>query len=211
MKIQNIIIGVVAVFALVFGIMAYNKTPEKVVGIAGERGLQGFQGSIGAKGDRGERGLQGEKGVKGDSASPTLGSVASPNIISRWLAVNGVKSYFSKMSLNAATTTICTMQAPTEATSTLAYASVVESVSSTTASIIDIARSSNTGATTTLIGTTYSIGANAQAFILASTSPSTGTAEVFAPGQYLVVNQKGGANNVFSPTGQCVAEWRLSL
>lgn len=196
MKIQNIIISAVACFALVFGVLAYNKQPETF---------------IGQKGEQGEKGLRGEKGDKGDSGQ-VLGAVNSPNVISQWFMVNGVKHYYKKMSLNSATTTVCSMQAPTEATSTLVYAHLVESVSSTTASIVDFAKSANTGATTSLIGTTFpTIAANTQAFLLATTTRYINDNVIFAPGNYFVANQKGGANNVFSPTGTCVAEWVLSL
>ena len=211
MKIQNIIIGAVAVFALVFGIMSYNKVPEKVIGIAGERGVQGFQGERGASGSQGERGAQGLKGEKGDSGQ-VLGAVNSPNFISTWISVNGVKKEYRKTtSLTVATTTVCALQSPTYATSTLTFGGIKFDISSTTASKITLAKSATAFATTTKIGG-RDIEANNQAAIIATTTPSTGNEDIiFAPGKWFVVGMAGATftNGQYSPSGSCSAEFTV--
>jgi len=141
--------------------------------------------------------------------SDLVGSVSGPDLWNPYFNINGVTRWYSRVKFNQATTTICTIKTP-YATSTLEAMTVQFDVSSTSASIVDIAKSVNTGATTTKIGTTYYIDAGAQATIQASTSPAAGAITVFAPSQYVVVNQKGGATNVFSPTGNCSATFQAT-
>lgn len=136
-----------------------------------------------------------------------IGSLAGPDIPSPYLRWGNVAVYKGAMNMTAATTTICAIQAPA-ATSTLLTSQMRFDVSSTSASVITIAKATTAFATTTIIGTAYSIAANAQAFIQASTSP-TGPALVFAPNTYLVVGIQGGIGT-FSPTGTCQASWEVS-
>lgn len=146
-------------------------------------------------------------------SQPVMEAGATPGqiITSTDLTVGGLRSRSVKTPFNLATTTICSIKSP-EATSTLVYASVnVKLASSTDNSIVDIARSTNTGATTTIIGTTYNILAGAQATIVASTTATAATTVVFPPNNYMVVNMKGGSINYFSPTGSgCSAVWMVN-
>lgn len=202
-----------AIIAIIVGISASNKVPDKVMGSTGAQGPRGEQGQTGPQGPQGSAGRDGRDGVTRtvtitQPSSPVLGAVSSPDIMSPYFSYGGVRHWGAQLtSLNAATTTVCTLQSP-PATSTLMHAGIKFDVSSTTASIVDIAKSSNTGATTTKIGTTYNIAANVQATIVASTTGSVaGDATLFSPNQFLVINMKGGANSVFSPTGTCNANW----
>lgn len=146
---------------------------------------------------------------KDSSGTPTFGSLAGPDIQSPYLRWGGVASYRGSMALAQATTTVCAIQSPA-ATSTLQNAFIRFDVSSTTASVITIAKATTAFATTTSIGTDYNIAANAQGFINASTTNGTaGAPEVFAPNTWLVIGMKGGTGT-FSPTGVCGADWTSS-
>ena len=138
--------------------------------------------------------------------SVITGALSGPDISSpylKWGAAHGVRVWSEGQGLKAATTTVCAIQSPA-ATSTLQSAGVKFDVSSTTASIITLAKATTAFATTTSIGTNYAIAANAQAFINASTSPSASAVEVFAPNTWFVVGMAGGTGT-FSPTGSCHA------
>lgn len=104
----------------------------------------------------------------------------------------------------AATTTPWALQSPS-ATSTLIAAWCRVDVSSTTASTLTIARAATPYATTTLLGR-YGIAANAQATVVASSTPTAGEATTFSPNTYLVVGMAGGIGT-FSPSGSCGALW----
>lgn len=142
--------------------------------------------------------------------SPTvvsLGSNATPDIQSPYYTVGGDRVWKARSdSPVQATTTPCAFQSPA-ATSTLVSASVLLTVSSTTASIVTIAKAANAFATTTLIGSQYSIGANAMATIVASTTISSGATSdtlTFAPSQWLVFGIQGNIGT-FSVSGRCRA------
>jgi hypothetical protein len=138
-----------------------------------------------------------------------FGAISSPDIPSPYLSFGGVRRWAGHSeSLNQATTTVCAIQAPA-ATSTLISGGIRLSVSSTTSSTITIAKASTATATTTIIAT-GSVGANAQATILAASSTySAGalTDRIFAPNQYLVFNMSTTTGGTFSPSGVCQATW----
>lgn len=141
-----------------------------------------------------------------------FGSLAGPDIPSPYLNWGGVRQYNGGMALRQATTTVCAIQSPVS-TSTLVEAGVRFDVSSSTATIVDIAKANTAFATTTAIGTAYNIGASGQGFIHASTSPSAGAVEVFAPNQWVVVGIRQAisagdtAGTGFVPTGRCQASF----
>jgi hypothetical protein len=174
-------------------------------------------GSTGPQGPKGEQGVAGKNGQDGVTTvrtvtvapSPVLGAVAGPDSYFEYYNDNGVITANRNARFNQATTTICSIKSP-YATSTLTFASANFSVSSTSSSIIDFAKSVNPGATTTKIGSTYSIVAGAKATVVASTTAVAGDAVIFPPNNYLVVNMKGGETNVFSPTGACNAVWKIN-
>lgn len=125
------------------------------------------------------------------------------------LALNDVALKVGKDNpLQTATTTVCSLQSPTTATSTLLSGSIHFDRSSTTASTITIAKSTNGTASSTILGNQVVVAANAQATLIASTTATQAAAQaqVFAPGQYLVVTMTGGTGT-FSPTGSCYAIW----
>lgn len=148
-----------------------------------------------------------------------LGSLTGPDIMSSYLSVNGVKTYYTHFPLRVATTTtndtgnsvarvICSIPTPA-ATTTLISMSVSFTTGTTTASIVDIAEAANSYATTTKLGATYILAANAKGDILATTTSavSGGQAGLIAPSQYLNVKMAGGIGT-YSPVGSCQAVLR---
>ncbi len=199
--------------ALVLGGIAFNKADRNA-------NTSGLFGPTGPKGDVGPRGPQGERGPAGVSGnSSVLKSVASPDIPSPYLAWGDVETFQAGLGFTAATTTVCAIQSP-PATSTLRIAAASFGVSSTTNSVVTIAKAASAFATTTRLafGT---ISANAQGTIvaIATSTDATGNTSstdpffVFGPNQWLVVGMADGTPEAgagtFSPTGRCSASWMM--
>lgn len=136
-----------------------------------------------------------------------VGSVASPDIQSPYISVGGQRMWRQKADLSTGTTTVCAIQAPS-GTSSLKFWSISETTSSTSASVITIAKATTAFATTTLLGSQLAVSANAQAMFVGSTTAAqqASGADVFAPNTWLVFGQQGGTGT-FSPVGQCTAHW----
>lgn len=128
-----------------------------------------------------------------------LGAVSSPDISSPYFSFGGVRHWAGRTAaLNSASTTICAIQSPA-ATSSLRFASVNLEVSSTTATVLTLARSASPSASTTLIES-QSIAAGSKATL------TVGSSTQFAPNSYINASLKGGSGT-FSPTGVCTAVW----
>lgn len=204
-----VIAGIVSVVSV--SAIRSEKPQKGEQGIQGQQGIQGVKGDKGDKGQQGvqgERGLQGPKGESGAIGMPgKLGALASPVLPSPYFQFGGVTRWAGRSNdLVQSTTTPCSIQSPA-ATSTLITGSVTFSISSTTATTVDLAKAANRYASTTKLGATFTIPANGQATIVASTTGSGGDA-IFAPNEWFVVKMAGNSpNGPFSPTGSCQATW----
>lgn len=199
---KNYIVGLVAVAALVVGGLAYTKTPEVMVGSQGKQGIQGVQG------ERGPVGPAGKDGRDGKDASPRLGAVSGPDTYFEYTANQNLQKYGLTRGFTSATTTVCAIKSPA-ATSTLVFAGVNFTTSSTSASVVTLAKAATAFATTTALNT-LTLAANALGAQIATSSIATvGVAgnNIFAPNQYFVVGMQGGVGGTFSPVGTCSAEF----
>lgn len=134
-----------------------------------------------------------------------LGAVASPEILSNWFSVGGVREWKYAAAPTAASYTLCSFQSPA-ATSTIRAAGIQLNVSTSSASTIYIAKAASGTATTTLLGTAYALGAGAQATIIASTSPAeAGSPAIIAPNQYVnfAINPAASVITNLAPQGTC--------
>lgn len=148
-------------------------------------------------------------GMSVNKTTPPSGAFGSPILPSLYFGFGDVVQYRGKTTaLTAATTTVCAIQAPT-ATSTLVRAAIRFDVSSTTASVVTLAKATTAFATTTSLGSA-ALAANAQGTIIATTTPVDALDEdrIFAPNTWFVVGMQGGVSGgTFSPTGVCQATW----
>jgi hypothetical protein len=119
----------------------------------------------------------------------------------------GLYTFGSQIKAAKTASTTCSFRAPTQGTSTLQFASFKLSSTTSNALVVEIGRGT-LDATTTLLGTTYNVAANAMATIVASTSPAAGDAIVFAPGQFLNIKVGGAAAGGIG--GTCDAEFQLN-
>lgn len=147
--------------------------------------------------------------------------VAGPDINSTWIRFGGLRLENRGAKFGVGTTTPCVLRAPTDATSTLAYASLTIDNASSTATTWavgkDIATSANNGefATTTKISGPFTLGSGAQGTLVASTTPVNGgvvpvvdSTVTFAPGEYVVWSVAGLTHIGLSSTemsGKCNA------
>lgn len=182
------IVGIIAVVALLVGFVAYNKTPSVLVG---PQGPQGVQGPAGKDGINGRNGVDGVTRVVKETIekpyNPVLGSQTGPDTYFPYIANNDVRTWSYSKKMAVATSTVCSIKAPT-ATSTLLIATVNFGLASSSVTVVDIAKSTSYAATTTKIGTTYNITAGSRAYIVASSTGSVaGEATLFGPNDYLNV------------------------
>jgi len=191
---KNLGLAMVVVTIIAVAGFFYPKTEVKM----GAVGLQGPAGNDG-KSIVGPQGPAGRDGASGK----TLGSVSGPNTYLPFVANNNLQKYGQTVTLRVATTTVCAIKSPT-ATSSLTFSGVNLLRSSTTASVVTLAKATTPYATTTFLGS-LSLAANAQGTVVATTSLPVGSA-VFAPNTWFVVGMSGGIGT-FSPAGSCSAEF----
>lgn len=138
----------VAAVLLVVGVSFPKVSP--IPGTPGAQGASGAQGPQGPKGDRGERGLPGLPGRNGKDADAKLGAVSGPDLFVPYLAVNGVRSFYTQQNFAQGTTTVCSLVSPI-ATSTLKIAKVQVNVGTTTDLFFNVGHAvMNSEGTTTL-------------------------------------------------------------
>lgn len=156
-----------------------------------------------------------------------LGAVPTATISGNYFSVGGVGRYSRGMGYVNATTTVCAIQAPA-ATSTLVSGGASFSLSSTTASLVTIAKAATQYATTTVLATSSMI-ANAFGYsdAMATTSvpnivsiTTTAAANLlkqtdrtFGPNQWFVVGMQDTTAEEtagsFSPKGFCNATFNI--
>lgn len=151
----------------------------------------------------------------------------SPDISSPYVDFGGVRHWYATASLNQASTTVCSLPAPL-ATSTLVFASVSITTSTTTNTVWDFGKSQGTAATTTVLSSTALTGGLMGTIVASTTtagsgpdspvvfgaavaSTSSNLGNIYVKQNYLNVIYGGtqGALNVF--TGSCKAEWIQSI
>jgi len=142
---------------------------------------------------------------KVDNGKP-VGALSGPDIPYQYIRVGGVYEWFQHQTLATKTDIACTLKSPV-ATSTLVFASVQFDTSSSSATSWIWSSATTATATTTSIGTAFAIGANAQAYITASTTPAANMQ--FAPSTYLNLGLTTGSVGYgkLVPTGACSAKW----
>lgn len=133
----------------------------------------------------------------------------SGSFVQESFSVNGIGyQYARSASLNAASTTVCTITTSATATSTLQSASLQLSISTTTAHRVFIGSGAFVGATTTSLGfADYAAGA--QSTTIATTTPLNNSFVVFPPSTRINFTMSGGIGT-FSPTGVCSAVLRAT-
>lgn len=149
-------------------------------------------------------------GFLGYNKAITFSAVTGPDRFFPCESSDGIKTCFSRKGFTSATTTVCAIQSP-NATSTGRIA-VRMNTSSTTASVVTVAKAATAYATTTPFNL-VSVAANAQVTIISSTTPETDgsiSRAVFGPNQWFVVGMQGGVSGeTFSPVGACQAVFEV--
>ncbi len=137
------------------------------------------------------------------------GALSGPDIDSTYLSWNGLVTHNRSSAFQQATTTLCALRSPTNATSTLVLGSIQFNTGTSTTILVEIAKNSNlTSTSTTLLNSV--LFPTGRGTILASTSVPYVLADpitVFSPGQYLVFKYGGvvGTNTVLA--GNCKAQF----
>lgn len=192
--------------AIVIATVSLFNTPSTIVGSQGQRGEQGIQGPVGPQGPAGRDGKDAKDGKDGTSVK--LGGVSGPDTYFTYVANNNLQKYGLTGGFISATTTPFAFKSPA-ATSTLTFGGCNFTTASTTGTVVTLGKATTAFATSTFLGS-VSIAANAQGFVMATTSLSVGAA-VFSPSTFFVVGMQdttpeAGAGT-FSPLGSCSVEF----
>ena len=136
----------------------------------------------------------------------SLSSITGPDTPYQYFSYGGVRQWAVSRPVSTATTTVCAIQNPASATSTVRTATIYESTSSTTASTLTLAKSATAFATTTFLTVSDAISANGSYQLeLPATTTETGIDKyILGPSDWLVWSQAGGTGT-FSPVGTCEA------
>lgn len=216
MNIKNIfltivIAGIVSVIA-VSAIRSEKTQTNPVVSQQGIQGVQGPKGNDGYTPVKGKDYFDGKQGPKGESGAigmpQKLGALASPDIPYNWFSFGDVRRFAYTQTLNQASTTVCSFLSPAS-TSTLISASLQITTGTTTQLLWDIAKSTVPDATTTAIGTSFTVASNKQATIVASTTP-TAEATTIEPSRYLNFKYGGANGSLNVLVGTCKATFEVN-
>ena len=173
-------------------------------------------------------GVGGAKLAQPEPQKP-LGATPGTEITSETWTVNGVTTHFASQAINRASTTLCSLKAPT-ASSTLVYASVNFNTGTTTDIQVDMAANAlssgaSSSATSSKVMNTNTLTAGTVGGFNASTTAllaQAGTNWKFSPaggGNKFLLVKYGGSGGTYLPsadksndnsfTGSCKAEWVL--
>lgn len=128
-------------------------------------------------------------------ASALIGARPGTDTDAQCTMQNGLTTCSSRKPLALATTTPCAVKSPAS-TSTLAYAGVMVTSASSTATTWTVAKATTAFATTTKLGT-FSLSSGVQGTMVASTTPVSGSAltvdeiNTFAPNTWIVWSKAG--------------------
>ena len=137
-----------------------------------------------------------------------FGAVASPDIQSPYFSYGGQVFYASHPAMRSATTSLCSMQAPSS-TSTLESASWQVTVGTSTSAAIDIGTSTDafTIATTLVSGT--SLGSSATGQAVWSSAGVAVQDSILAPNVWLNVKTQGAGLGGYTYGGTCSAVFKM--
>lgn len=209
MNTKNITIGVLVAVALVFGFLAF-KAPT-VIGIPTSVTVDGS--SLGAS----KAPVVNVPAPIVNVAAPKvsvnvpdqkLGALTGPDVPYPYLCVGSVCTYSSRMAMRTATTTLCSLQAPT-ATSTLVFAGFQITQGTSTGATIDIGTSTNAFSTTTNLVTAKSIASGALGY--AYWTPTGGSVDdaVMSPNTWVNVKTATAGLSGYTYGGTCEAQFRV--
>lgn len=142
-KVTSLIVGSIATVALIVGVVAYNKTPSVIVGGKGEQGPRGEQGPVGPAGRDGKDGVTKVVTQVVEKATQSLGAVATlDGIFYPYVKIADSREYYWAPPFTATSSVVCSIQNPYNATSTISRVSVIGTVNSFGAHLLDISTSS---------------------------------------------------------------------
>jgi hypothetical protein len=143
--------------------------------------------------------------------APVLGSMTGPDFYGPYMSNNGVKSYTLRQKFNLATTTPCSIKAPTEASTTLVRWGYNIFTGTSTAGIATIGTSTSQYATTSPMFTWPIVASQPSTgqYVASTTGISLYSKDIFMGTEYVVLGISGAAGsattNGFTYGGYCYA------
>ncbi|MBR1146681.1 collagen-like protein [Bradyrhizobium sp. AUGA SZCCT0431] len=198
---KNSLIALAVIASIGACLVAYNS------GAIGPKGDTGAQGPKGEQGIAGRNGVDGKNGKDGKDAGTVLGAAGSV-FSTAYITVNGVTQEYRRVALQTATTTVCAFKTPA-ATTTLKSASVYFRTSTSSAALVELAKSLTAFSTTTVLAReTFAAGSVNVVLNATSTALDTYTA-IIGPNQWIVAKMGSASGGTFSPAGTCQAVFEV--
>ncbi len=145
-----------------------------------------------------------------DEAHPSLAG-ASSDFSTRYVSWGGVRNWASKLDMqgDAASTTICVLQAPQVASSSLQFFGYRANTGTGTTMTLKTYKSASPYVTTTQIGHGAPLSANQTVAVVSTSTLTDSASAIFGANDYLVVTATvaAGGAGTSSPTGICEAQW----
>jgi len=142
--------------------------------------------------------------------TPALGG-ASSDFSTRYVSWGGVRSWASRLDMqgDAASTTICVLQAPQVASSSLQFFGYRANTGTGTVMTLKTYKSASPYLATTQLGSGATLTANTNVVSVSTSTLTDSINSVFSANDYLVVRAtvEAGGNGTSSPTGVCEAQW----
>lgn len=146
--------------------------------------------------------------IKEVATGNNLGAASSPDISSPYFSVGGVREWFYQMDLKPASVTVCSFLSPAATTTLRAVTARFDSIAAY-ATVWQWGVGTVSTATTTNLTTPYSIAANAQGALVATTTVTSLVDGIVAPRTYVNLNvATGTVSSVFAPSGKCKITFR---
>jgi len=136
-----------------------------------------------------------------------LGALSGPDILSPYLSIGGVRSWYGSMDLRVGTTSVCAVQAPA-ATTTLVSATARIDTAAGYATAWEIGNATTAFATTTSLGL-LGLAASTNGALIATTSVTALKDGIVPPNTWINVRLATTTTSAsFQPTGRCSVFFR---
>jgi hypothetical protein len=152
-----------------------------------------------------------EVNVVQNPQSQAVGAISGPDVMSPYFGWGGVNNWSFKKDLggDAASTTICVIQAPQVASSSLQFFGYRANTGTGTAMELKVYKSASKWLATTQLGGDSALAANQAVVVVATSSAFDSVNSLFSANDWLVVRATvaAGGAGTSSPTGVCQAQF----
>ena len=143
-----------------------------------------------------------------DLENINIGALPGPDIQYPYLSVNGWRTQYVQMTMNKATTTLCSIKTPNNASTTLARFQFSIQTGTSTAATLVLSESTNISGTSTATNIMPAVTVAANVGLQSNTIPAVGTNNMLIEkDHYILLMTEGAGLGGYTYTGTCQAEF----